>query len=108
MVHSRCSALARKTPGQLRASWRAAISSARSRRARERPRFAKALRSVPYSRGTFLCFWNCAARMQTVDVFCAEAQLVEDLLIVLAKLRTAPCRHFGNTVYLHRTADRRA
>src|SRR3954447_15752931 len=64
-------------------------------------------RSSRRLRCAFLRFRRGAARAQAVDVAGAEAQLLENRLIVLSKRGRAPCRHFGDAMHLNRTADRR-
>src|SRR5947208_440666 len=58
-------------------------------------------------RCAFLRLRRGAARAQALDVTGAEAQLSENLLIVLSERRRAPCRHFGDAMHLNRAADRR-
>src|SRR3954462_12730214 len=65
------------------------------------PRSSRSLRCA------FLRFRRGAARAQAVDLAGAEAQLLENRLIVLSKRGRAPCRHFGDAMHLNRTADRR-
>src|SRR5262245_48509957 len=48
---------------------------------------------------------NCAARAQAVDFVRIETELAENLLAVLSETRSAPRRHFRDTVHLDRTAD---
>src|SRR3954471_10780805 len=56
------------------------------------PSFLAVLEDLPTSlRCAFLRFRHGAARAQAVDVARAEAQLLENLLVVLAKRGRAPC-----------------
>src|SRR5262249_12064072 len=54
-----------------------------------------------------LCCRSCAARTQAVDFGRTEAQLFQDLPIMLSELRRAPRRHLGDAVHLNRATDRR-
>src|SRR5262249_60994174 len=58
-------------------------------------------------RRSFLCRRGHATRAQAVDFARAEAQLFQDLLIVLTEPWGAPGRHFGDAMNLDRAADRR-
>ena len=58
-------------------------------------------------RRAFLCFRNGAALAQAVDFARAEAQLLENRLVVLAKCRGALCRDFRNAMHIDGAADRR-
>src|SRR6476646_5921209 len=68
---------------------------------------AGTIRRCDRLRHTLLGFRSRSARTQAVDFALAEAQLLQDFLVVLAESGSAPCRHFGNAVDLDRTADRR-
>src|SRR6266568_844007 len=48
-----------------------------------------------------------ATRQKAVDLFCVEAQLLENFFIVFAKFRGSFCRHLSYAVDLNWTADRR-
>src|SRR5690348_16858281 len=52
------------------------------------------------------CSRHRARGAQTVDRVLIEAHLLENRLAVLADVRGALCRHFGDAVHLQRAADR--
>src|SRR6266576_2913271 len=69
------------------------------------------------------CCWTCAwfrccrtrlgrgfadspAGAQAGDFVSIESEFIEYFLVVFAEFRCAFRRHFGDTLYLHRTADR--
>src|SRR5882762_8104802 len=58
-------------------------------------------------RGALLCFRNGATRPQAVDFIRAEAELLENFLVVLAEVGRAAGGLLCDVVHLNRTADRR-
>ena len=54
---------------------------------------------------TFVCCPEGAARSQAFDFVRVESQFFQNLVVVLSDFRRALCRHFGDIVHLHGTAD---
>src|SRR5712672_1269192 len=58
-------------------------------------------------RRALLCFRNGATRPQAVDFIRAEAELLENFLVVLAEVGRAACGLLCDAMHLYRAADRR-
>jgi hypothetical protein len=54
----------------------------------------------------FLCFRDCAACTQAVDLRRVKPQLLEKLVVVFANFRGALCSYFRDIVNLNGAADR--